>query len=373
MIRYFILLLLLSSTFIACKKAEKTESLVPPTVTPPVTEEPKVSAKAFKIDSIRSAVNKNAWYAVVSDSVWADSAGISFKVQTAEDFRDGALSFLGLVNNNIFPGALLQGDSMENLLYKPFVFTVYKQNPLVIYSTSPSFDPFMTTLIPSLAGSNDFIKNSLKANGKQVDGFTYSNGTEFRNYSEISITTGKNWDFSQLVIKKANDKGNIKKKTGFFVNYELSLFNIAVDFPASEHRIFEAGVDPALISGNPVYVSNVTYGRSAIIAIESDASFQQIKASFQNVQNGQGSVEDKNLFTEAVVTVYMRGFKAVDVSNIEAARGYDQVQLFVKSLAAGGSYSNADYGVPINFYVSKITDNSDLKFKFNYRLDFDVH
>ncbi|NRF37483.1 thiol-activated cytolysin family protein [Pedobacter foliorum] len=370
--RYFLFFLFFFSVFIACKKIDKSEPIVPPTVTPPVIVKPQVSAKAFKIDSIRSAVRKNPGYTVVSDSIWADSAGISFKVQVAEDFTDAALSFQGAVNSSVFPGALLQGGSIRNMLYQPFVPNGYKQHPLVIYSTSPSFDPFSTTLIPSLKGTTDFIKNALNTDGKQIESVSYSNGTEFSNYSEISMATRKNWDFSALVIKQPGDHGHIKKKTGFYVNYELSLFNVTVDFPASDFRIFEANIDPATVSGDPLYVNHVTYGRTAILAIESDASFQQIKSAFQNAQNGQERAEDKDLLQKSVITVYMQGFKAGEVDKIQVANGYNRVQLFTKALAASGSYSNTDYGVPVNFYVSKITDISSEKFRSTYHLDFHI-
>jgi hypothetical protein len=68
----------------------------------------------------------------------------------------------------------------------------------------------------------------------------------------------------------------------------------------------------------------------------------------------------------------MQGFKAGEVDKIESVQGYDRVRLFARSLAEAESYSNADYGVPVAFYVSKITDNSSIKFRFSYRLDFDA-
>lgn len=368
---YFALFLLFSTVFMACKKGDKLEPTPPPPTTPPPVK-PVASTKTFKIDSIRSIVQKNGSYTALSDSIWADSAGISFKVQMRDEAAEAALSFPATENTAIFPGALLQGNSIGTSSYKSFVLSSYKQNPLVIYSSSPSFDPLMTKLIPSLSGTTDFIKTSLKTDGKQINSLTYTNGTEFRNYSEITMSTRKNWDFSSLVIRKAGDKGHIKKKTGFYVNFELALFDIAVDFPASDYKIFEAGVDPASISGDPVYVNDVVYGRTAIIAIESDAAFQEIKAAFQAAQTGKESAEDKKILQEAVITIYMRGFKTDEVSRIQTAQGYDRVSLFTKALLAAGTYSNTDYGVPISFYVSKITDYTNIRYKFKYRLDFSI-
>lgn len=368
---YFALFLLFSTVLMACKKGDKLEPTPPPPTTPPPVK-PVASTKTFKIDSIRSIVQKNGFYTALSDSIWADSAGISFKVQIRDDAAEAALSFPATENTAIFPGALLQGNSIGTSSYKSFVFSGYKQNPLVIFSSSTSFDPLMTKLIPSLSGTTDFIKTSLKTDAKQISDFTYTKGTEFRNYSEITMWTRKNWDFSSLVIRKAGDKGHIKKKTGFFVNFELALFDIAVDFPASDYKIFEAGVDPASISGDPVYVNDVVYGRTAIIAIESDAAFQEINAAFQAVQTGKESAEDKKILQEAVITIYMRGFKTDEVSRIQTAQGHDRVSLFTKALLAGGTYSNTDYGVPISFYVSKITDYTSMKYKFKYRLDFSI-
>lgn len=365
--RYLNTLLLLSTLVFACKKGEQPETPVTtPPVVPPIVK-PGGSSKTFKIDSIKSVVRKNDFYKLISDSVWADSTGISFKVQVNDNIPETALYFPNTNNATVYPGSVLQKNSIEDLSYKPFTPVGSKQKPLVIFSSATSFIPSMTTIVPSAAGTENFIKTAFK--GKGSDDFSYANGSEFNNYSEITMAQRINWDFSSLVIHKHGDKGQIKRKTGFYVGYRLSLFNLTVDLQASgDGQMFE----PALTTGDPIFVSQVVYGRTAIIAVESDATFQQIRQCFMNVKSGKETADDKKILQDAIITTYMRGFKTDDISNIQTAKGYDKVNLFTKALIAGGAYSVADYGVPINFCVNKIEDNQPVVFRFNYRLDFSI-
>lgn len=362
-------LLLLSMLVFACKKGEQPE---PPVTTPPVVPpivKPGGSSKTFKIDSVKSVVRKNDFYKVISDSVWADSTGISFKVQVNDNIPETALYFPNTNNATVYPGSLLQKTNIEDLSYKPFTPVGSKQKPMVIFSSATGFTPFSTTIVPSAAGTENFIKTAFKGNGKGTTDFSYTNGSEFKNYSEITMAQRINWDFSSLVIHKPGDKGQIKRKTGFYVRYRLSLFDLSVDWQASgDGQMFE----PALTTGDPIFVSQVVYGRTAIIAVESDATFQQIKQCFVNVQSGKETADDKKILQDAIITTYMRGFKTDDINNIQAAKGYDKVNLFTKAMIAGGTYSPADYGAPINFYVNKIEDNHPVVFRFNYRLDFSI-
>lgn len=373
----FSLLIIATVLFISCEKNEeppiKEEPIIPviPPDSTPVDSVPTADAKIRKLDSIRKIVAANSSrYSIISDSVWADNNGITFRVQTKDDFT-ASFSISPAFQDRIFPGALLKGNTMLNRSYDPL--TGYQQHPVTLYSTSPLFKENSPEIIPSLALTNSFIKSSIAASKPgQVDGVGFNNGTAFQNYSEISMNNRLSWDFSGLVIRQSGDHGHIKKKNGFYVTFDLAIFSLDADYFGNGGSIFAAGIDAAAIPNNPIIVSSVTYGRKAIIAIESDAAFQQIKSAFQAVTDKNASDADKKVLQESTITVSMIGFSNEVTKSIQVLKGYDQVNLFVQTLTTSGSFSASDYGAPTEFYSNSAVDLSTVRSGFRYRLDYPV-
>lgn len=365
-------MLLLASLCLACKKDPKvTPDPVGPVTVPVDTGKtaPIKSTKFAKIDSIRKVISAKATYDVLSDSVWADSAGITFRVQAKGSFMTNQFSPTPLSKNRIYPGSLLKGNTILNQKYE--ALTGYPQNAVTIYSSLLSVELF-STAVPSLGETTKYIKAFLgNSTGGQVDAISFSNGSSFTNYSEISINTGTSWDFSSLAILRPADNGHIKKKNGFYATIDLSLFSVLLD-PTSEGGYFAPGTNIGSIPDNPVIIEGVTYGRTAIVAIESDEDFNTIKTAFQSVLNNESAAATQKLLNEATITLYMEGFNETETRNVKTATGYTQLSLFSTAVKNSGSYSANDYGSPIRFFAGTIADNTSVKYGFNYRLDYPI-
>ena len=370
--KYYFLLFIPTVLFISCKKSAELPPVIDPVVVVPKDTIIPGSVKIKKIDSIRNSFKNNTGkYVLLSDSVWADHNGITLRVQMKGDYVLSNFAVQSLIEPRIFPGSMIKGNTIVDLGYAPL--TGYQQIPLRIYSTSPSFNIISKEVLPSVAATKAFIKESLEpVNGGQVDQFNFQNGTPFQNYSEISINTRTTWDFSNLVILKNGDNGHIKKKNGFYVNFDLSIFSIMSDPVTASGSFFAPGINVAAIPDNPQIISSVTYGRKAIIAIESDADFAQIKSAFQATANQSATAADQQILKESTITIYMNGFKKNDTDNIKTLEGYDKVSLFIKTLLASGKYTKEDYGVPVEFTCNGVSDFSTARFGFKYRLDFPV-
>jgi len=367
-------LFLLIVLFISCKKGtEVLPDTDPPVVVVPIDTINTATNKIRKIDSIRNLIKSNtAKYMLLSDSVWADNNGITLRVQMKNDFVTANFVVQPQLEKRIYPGALIKGNTVVDLRYEPL--TGYQQIPLHIYSTSPSFNIISKKVLPSLNAADGFIKESLgAANGGQVDSFIFQNGNPFQNYSEISINTRTSWDFATLVIVKPGDNGHIKKKTGFYVNFDLTLFSVMTDPVTEEGSFFAPVVNVSSIPNNPLIVSSVTYGRKAIIAVESDADFNSIKAAFQATVNKNASSADQKILEEATITIFMNGFNQKDTESIKAAKGYEKVSLFAKTLLASGTYNKEDYGAPVEFFCNSVTDFATARYGFKFRLDYPVN
>lgn len=371
---YYVFLSLLAVLCVSCSKSKDVPVVTAPVI--PVPPKDTVTApdvKVRKIDSIRNAIKSNAGkFTVLTDSVWANNTGITFRVEMTDNFNTTEFAVQPDIQNRIYPGSLIKGNSVVDLQYTPV--TGYQQNSLFIYSTSPRFEIVSKKVLPSLSATQTFIKESFKpVSGGQVDLVDFQNGTAFTNYSEISMNTRTSWDFSKLVILKPGDKGHIKKKNGFYVSFNLSIFSVVVDPVTEEGSFFAPGVNVGSIPDNPLIVSSVTYGRKAVIAIESDADFAQIKAAFQSAVNNNATDADQKLLKEATIVTYMTGFNNRDTESVNAAQGYDRVSLFVKTLTASGTYTKEEYGVPTGFYCNTVSNFATARYKFKFRLDYPVY
>jgi len=370
---YYLFPVLLAFLFVSCKKNPDTPVIPDPPTTGPKDTVTAPDVKLRRIDSIRNIVKGNSGkYTVVSDSVWANNNGITFRVQMNKDLYTTDFQLQPNILERIYPGSLLKGNTVEELRYQSL--TGYQQNKVTLYSTSPAFTNIFRTVQPSLLENNKFIKESLPAtNAGQVDAVSFQNGSKFENYGEIAISTRNSWDYASLVILKQGDNGHIKKKNGFYLNADLSLFSVAIEPVTPEGTFFGPGINPGSVPDKPLLVSSVTYGRKAMIAIESDATFDQIKAACQATTDKKATAADQKLLNEAIVTVYMSGFKNPVPQSTNTPNGYERVNQFIRLIESSGTYNRDDYGTAISFTLNSAVDFSTARFGFKYRLDYPVN
>lgn len=358
----------ISALLLTASCSKKDNALFDPPANPAVPAPvpvpvPAAETRQKKIDSLRLAIKGSLKSAtVISDSVWAENSGITFNVQAGGDFITNEFAVAPAYADRIYPGALLAGNTLSDRQFT--AVTGYNQKPVVIYSISPLFAVMDRTVIPSLAVTNTFLKESLKpSTGGQIESLTYTAGSPFSNYSEISINTRNSSDYRNIVIKNPGDHGHIKKKNGYYVNYDLSVFTVTID-PVNLTDIATA---------NPVIVSGVTYGKKAILTIESDATFNEINAAYQSASQNRATDAETKLLNESTITTDMLGFNASDIQQINSSTGYTRVSLFTKSLNSAALVTATNYGVPTKFSCHTATDFSIVKHGFGYKLDFPVN
>lgn len=365
---------------IACKKASKLpETGIPPVVVIPkdtTKKDPLVRTKTLKIDSIRKAFalkSSKSIFNTISDSVWRDSTGVTFLVELRDNELSSTIS-LGPVadERQIFPGALIKRKSVDDFSFAPL--TGYALAPLTIYSSDYSFD-ILENVTASKKVIDDYIKKQLdRAGPRQINSAQYSSGQSFENYGEISLFSRYNWDFSSLLNLKPGENRKIKKKTGLYSTIELSLFSVTAETPMTGH-FFGQGVNPTSIPDNPLVVMDVTYGRTATIAFESDAPYNDIQSAFNRVMNKSATANDLSLFQNATITTFARGFKPADMNQLKNAKGAELVERYRAMIESGGNSSANEYGAPIAIMLGKAAETGTpfFKHKSKHRLDYPIN
>ncbi|GAA4781688.1 hypothetical protein GCM10023231_06660 [Olivibacter ginsenosidimutans] len=168
----------------SCKKAEPS-SVKPEDKPNEPTEVSEGTTKTFKIDSIRHVIKQDQTIKIVSDSVWKDSLGITFKVKNKE--VNYTFSMIESNANDVFIGALLEKQSLLKNAewlsvkgYKP------EKNVLVYLENNGGYDYWMDNIAPTQTGTWSFIKKAReqkKSDGQSLE--LTAVGTEFHDYDYI--------------------------------------------------------------------------------------------------------------------------------------------------------------------------------------------
>lgn len=374
--KHYFLFWMLPAVFLACKKDPK----LPDPVEPPVVVVPKDTTKTDKgiktkkIDSIRKAVllrSTRSIFDISSDSVWKDSTGITFRVEMKDPETSVTLS-PSADYNQVFPGSLIRGKSVDDFSFKPL--TGYGAPFLNIIPTDHTFD-LVDKMSISKKSFDDYIRKQLTRGGsEQIESAFFSSGDPFENYAEISIYSRYSWDISNFLNLKPGENRKIKKKNGLYSTLDMSLFSITA-YALPDGNFFAPGTNPTAVPDDPLVVRDVTYGRMATIAIESDASFKEIHAAFAAARTKNMSAEHRSLLQNAIVTPFVRGFNVDRMNQLKNFKGAELVEKYLELIESGGTVSVNDYGAPIKVLLSKadLWEGPFYRHHFKYRLDYPVN
>ncbi|MRR32162.1 hypothetical protein EG834_17970, partial [bacterium] len=196
---------------------------------------------------------------------------------------------LGLNDDLIWPGSLIQGSQVNDFVYIPISLP---RAPIKISisaegSSATGASISGTVAAPSLSSMRQGIANVLKraigpatklparADFAKEEVFSESQmNAKFGaavSYGAGSLQTDFSWD-SQ------------KQMTRLVAKYTQVYFTVDVDTPASPASFFDpttpvASIQAAMPPGSmPLYVSSVSYGMMAMICVESDYSVEVMKA-----------------------------------------------------------------------------------------------
>jgi thiol-activated cytolysin len=277
--------------------------------------------------------------------------------------KNESYEFVPVGLKNIYPGMILKGDELNNGKIVPIS---EKADPLGLVFTVPSFHVSELQQPSYINYMKEFKKalNDDDFSGQQIEEFEYDL-KQFSNYSEMKLAFGANVDIcSILKIDGSYDSKKIKHKTGLFARVCQKNFESVIDYP-EDGNIFK---DNSKLSKYPnaVYVNSITYGRMAIISIESDSSYSAVKSAFKialNIKKVDGKISmDQNamkLLREADISIWIRGGNGSDV--VKTINGFDE---FANYIINGGTFTKEIPGQPIFCTVNKAEDNSAFALQF---------
>ena len=250
--------------------------------------------------------------------------------------------------NYIFPGSILEGNSISNQDYKPIF--VSNRNPITVSMTLTHNTPKHTSRsieAPSYSKLSDYVVDMVKdGNFDQNQKFMFSY-KRFSFYDEIKTAFGTNINTRKLFSSKSEsstqERDKIQKSAGMYVKFFQSSFTVNMDI---------APLSNQPIKGNsgyePVYVNSLTYGRLGIIVFETDETYEFaetcIKKEFDRIFYHKTTTLDEKeekFFENTEFKVLIIGADSNDA--VQTVKGYSHFL----SLIYNSRFTETSYGVPI--------------------------
>lgn len=272
-------------------------------------------------------------------------------------------------NSYIYPGAIFEGNCVSTFNFTP-VF-VNNRRPITLSTSLTHKTPRKTSKIieePSYSEFSDYVKDIVAdGNFKQNDKFMFYH-KRFSFYDELKEAFGTNINTSSLFSSRKESSNEyhhrIRKNTGLFVKFYQSCFDVTMNIePLSNEKIEgKSGFEP-------LYVNKVTFGRSGILVIETNESYefaeQCIKKEFDRIfSHKKTELEEKEIkfFNETEIKILIIG--ADSDYAVHTIKGYHEFLNMIKN----SSFSEENYGAPISCSFSYANTHELAEIEFiNYQ------
>lgn len=290
----------------------------------------------------------------LGDSIWSNGKGRSLIYESDE------IVVLEKWANQIYPGALLKGGSIETGRYVPLS---NKVDPITISCSFPAKWASAQIQRPSLSSFRNTVSQIMNNNGMsgtQLSSFSYEL-TQFTYIDELKLSFGSNISIKEIFDVDVNyNKGKITRKSGLIVKFIQKNFTVDMDLPEDGNLLANNAELNSIDKYSPLYISSVTYGRIGIITMDSYSSIDSVRmavnASFNSkVINGSVELDKKykTIIENAKTKIFTKGGKGEDI--VQSVDGYVKFHDFIKQ---GGKFTPQEPGLPIAFSASYLVDNS---------------
>lgn len=275
----------------------------------------------------------------------------------------------------IFPGNLLQGESLGGALPDPIVveraggtITINLVNGSAVVSQ----DMEQVRYSSVIQAMNDIIADN---NGVLAAAFTYQS-SEVQSREQMALKMGVNAHSLTADVNARLSINTDESFHSFLVELNQRYYTMAFDMPTSTDALFHESVTPAdlaryIAEDNPAtYISSVTYGRRFYLLIESTESVASMQASISAsydaaLAGGSGHLDGRDF--SSLANVNIKVFALGGDHQLALASFNGDVDAVAAFLTDGGGI---DTGVPLSYVVRNVKDNSVVA--INVATDYEV-
>lgn len=276
----------------------------------------------------------------------------------------GDFQTLGGVASEIFPGALLQGETINNV--KPQGIPLKRAGGSISYNLNdgnPEASQDLTEMSESKVrqAMNDIIAGSTGVVPSNFD-LVYENV-----FSEKQVALQMGLSFEGYGAKVEGSLSFSQEKTynRVLVKLKQAYYDVSYDFPTSYDDVFDESVTPEdlnkyIQADNPAtYIKKVTYGRIFYMLVESTSSLEvmntQIDASYKSFDkeiSGDLEVDTMEKMEDVKIKVIAYGG---DSKNTFAGLGETNIADLADMLAVS---TDIRTGLPLSYEIYSLEDPS---------------
>jgi thiol-activated cytolysin len=280
------------------------------------------------------------------------------------------ISIIDSINDRTFPGAvqLANKNLIEN---KPDIISC-ERKPITISVDLPgmSDDGKKVVESPTYSSVNSSINSLLETwNSKYSSRYTIPTRINYSDamvYSTSQLSTMFGCNFKTLSKSLNIDFDSILKgeKKAMIVSYKQIFYTVSVDAPNEPSDLFGNSVtfDKLALKGvnndnPPAYVSNVAYGRTIYVKLETSSKSANVKAAFKALIDNQdisSNSEFKDIIDQSSFTATVLGGGAQEHNKI-ITKDFNEITNVIKNNSV---YSPQNPGYPISYTSTLLKNNS---------------
>ncbi len=270
----------------------------------------------------------------------------------AQNEQQSSTRFAVKAPQEIFIGGLIKANGINKAEHQ---FLKVQMNPIALSYTIPLKSE---TIIPSYENMINAIQKRLEEDNVLKPNYQFSfTIKQLDAYSQLALSFGEKIDLSTLL---GISSPNLTKKTAAMLDISQSYFSIHMDNPEN------LSDDPSVQEqkNELVYVNSIEFGKRAILILESDYDYQDIKAALNEVitntstqKGNEISQKSKSIMANSIVRTLILDPLAKE--NITPDNPLAYLIDYINS-----EVSPKNFGVPIFFTAAWLKDNSVFENKF---------
>ncbi|MEX0966182.1 MAG: thiol-activated cytolysin family protein [Bacteroidia bacterium] len=289
---------------------------------------------------------------------------------------DGGFPMFNPNANVIYPGSMLQGKSLRKAT--PDVIAVDRAGGTISYdildgNLTSSFTVDEVTKSSITDAMNNIINQASGVVPANFN-FTYTN---VQSREQFALEVDADFENSFMELEAYLKLNTSSSYNSYLVQLNQSYYTMSFDIPTNKDQLFAPNVTPDDLAkyvgtGNPAtYVSDVTYGRTYYMLIESTASsFDMeagIKGSFSAIAaSGGGSVDASYLSTLSNLKIQVFAYGGEASATLRTVVDASSLDSLVNKLASAGDIRS---GKPVSYVVRSVYDNRVVSVQLSNKYD----
>ncbi|SFC47172.1 thiol-activated cytolysin family protein [Clostridium uliginosum] len=280
------------------------------------------------------------------------------------------ISIMDSINDRTYPGAVQLAN--KNLIENKPDIIACERKPITISVDLPgmSDDGKKVVNSPTYSSVNSSINSLLETwNSKYSSRYTIPTRMNYSDtmvYSKSQVSTMFGCNFKVLSKSLNIDFDSIFKgeKKVMIVAYKQIFYTVNVDAPDRPSDLFGDSVtfDKLALKGvnndnPPAYVSNVAYGRTIYVKLETNSKSANVKAAFKALIDNQdisSNAEYQDILDQSSFTATVLGGGAQEHNKV-ITKDFDQIRNVITNNSV---YSPQNPGYPISYTSTFLKDNS---------------